>query len=323
MKWQLPWGVRHFVVAACAAAAGTAAGYPARPVRLIVAAAPGGGGDITARLITPKLGEFLGQQVIVDNRPGASTMIGTEAVARATPDGYTLLMGAGNLATNPAIQKKMPYDAPRDFAPIVQLIAAPNFIVVHPSVPVRSVKEFIEFARVRPGQLDYASSGHGSNGHLAMELLILSAKLKLVHVPYKGVGPGLADLVAGHVQVMQTSVLSSLSYVRAGRLNALGVTSAGRSPAAPAVPTIAEAGVPGYDATQWFGLLAPAATPRGIVTRLHVETARVLRDAPVRERFEESGAIVVGSNPDEFAAFIRAEIAKWARVVAQAGIIPQ
>jgi tripartite-type tricarboxylate transporter receptor subunit TctC len=290
---------------------------------MIVGAAPGGGADITARLIVPKVGEALGQQVIVDNRPGAATMIGSAAVARAAPDGYTLLMGAGNHAINPAIHLKMPYDAERDFAPVSQIVTVPNFFVVHPSLPVKSVKELIAFARARPGQLDFGSSGLGGNPHLTMELFLSMTKLKMVHVPYKGVGPAIVDLVAGNVHIMSTSILSTIAHVNAGRLRALGVTSLTRAAVAPAVPTISEAGVPGYEATQWFGVLAPAGTPPDVVNRLQGAIGQALKDSEVRKRFADSGATPVGSAPDQFAIFIRAELRKWASVAKEAGIKPQ
>jgi tripartite-type tricarboxylate transporter receptor subunit TctC len=297
--------------------------YPVRAIRLIVPSSPGGGTDITARIIAPKLGEFLGQQVVVENRPGAGTMIGGEVVARAAPDGYTLLMGISTLAINPAIYRRVPYDALRDFAPISQVVALPNILVVHPSLPVKTVKELIAFARARPGQINFASAGVGTNPHLSMELFLSMAGLKMVHVPYKGSGQGVIDLIAGHVSVMTPSIITALSYVRNGRLRALGVTSAKRASGAPDIPTIAEAGLPGYEAVQWFGVLAPAGTPREIVTRLHGEIVRVLQVADVRQRLLQDGAEPVGSTPEEFGAFIRAETAKWAKVARDIGIRPE
>jgi tripartite-type tricarboxylate transporter receptor subunit TctC len=297
--------------------------YPTKPVRLVVPAAPGGGTDITARIIAPKLSEQLGQQVVVENRAGAGTMIGSEAVARAAPDGYTLLMGISTLAINPAMYKKVPYDALKDFAPISQVVSLPNVLVTHPSLPVKSVKELVAFARARPGQLNYASAGVGTNPHLSMELFLAMTGLKMTHVPYKGAGPGLVDTVAGHVSVMTPSIISGLPHVRGGRLRALGVTSAKRAGGVPDIPTIAEAGVPGYDAVQWFGVLAPTTTPRAIVVRLHGEIVRVLQAADVKGRLSGDGADPVGSSPEEFAAFLRAETAKWAKVVKDAGIQPE
>jgi tripartite-type tricarboxylate transporter receptor subunit TctC len=297
--------------------------YPTKPVRLVVPAAPGGGTDITARIIAPKLSEQLGQQVVVENRAGAGTMIGSEAVARAAPDGYTLLMGISTLAINPAMYKKVPYDALKDFAPISQVVSLPNVLVTHPSLPVKTVKELVAFARARPGQLNYASAGVGTNPHLSMELFLAMTGLKMTHVPYKGAGPGLVDTVAGHVSVMTPSIISGLPHVRGGRLRALGVTSAKRAGGVPDIPTIAEAGVPGYDAVQWFGVLAPTTTPRAIVVRLHGEIVRVLQAADVKGRLSGDGADPVGNSPEEFAAFLSAETAKWAKVVKDAGIQPE
>ena len=297
--------------------------YPARPVRLVVPSGPGGGTDITARIVAPKLSEQIGQQVVVENRAGAGSMIGGEVVARAAPDGYTLLMGISTLAINPAMYKKVPYDALKDFAPISQVVSLPNVLVTHPSLPAKTVKELVALARARPGQLNYASAGVGTNPHLSMELFLSMTGLKMIHVPFKGAGPGLIDTVAGHVSVMTPSIISGLPHVKGGRLRALGVTSAKRAGGVPDIPTIAEAGVPGYDAVQWFGVLAPAATPRPIVVRLHGEIVRVLQAAEVRDRLSADGADPVGSTPEEFAAFLRAETAKWAKVVKDAGIQPE
>jgi tripartite-type tricarboxylate transporter receptor subunit TctC len=297
--------------------------YPARPVRIVVPSAPGGGTDITARILAPKLSEQLGQQFVVENRAGAGTMIGGEVVARAAPDGYTLLMGISTLAINPATYKKVPYDALRDFAPISHVVSLPNVLVTHPSLPVKTVKELIAFSRARPGELYYASAGVGTSPHLSTELFLLMGGIKMVHVPYKGSGPGIVDIVAGHVSVMTPSILSGLPHIKSGRLRGLGVTSAKRAGGVPDIPTIAEAGLPGYEAVQWFGLLAPAATPREIVSRLHTETVRALQSAEVKNRLSADGADPVGSTPEEFAAFLRSETAKWAKVVKQAGIQPE
>jgi tripartite-type tricarboxylate transporter receptor subunit TctC len=308
---------------AWSASAGAQAPYPSRAIRFVVPSAPGGGTDITARAVAPKVSEYLGQQVVVENRPGAGTMIGGEVVARAAPDGYTLLVGISTLAINPAVYVKVPYDALRDFAPITQLVTTSNMLVTHPSLPAGTVKELIAFARARPGQIHYASAGVGTNPHLSMELFLFMGGLKMVHVPYKGSGQGIVDVVAGHVPVMTPSVPAALPHTKSGRLRGLGVTGAKRSNAAPEVPTIAEAGLPGYEATQWFGMLAPAATPREIITRLHAEITRALRDGDVRRRLEADGAEPVGSKPEEFAAYLRSETAKWAKVVKAAGIKPE
>jgi tripartite-type tricarboxylate transporter receptor subunit TctC len=309
--------------AALCGAAQAQQNYPVRPVRLIVPSSPGGGTDITARIIAPKLGEYLGQQVVVENRPGAGTMIGGEAVARAAPDGYTLLMGISTLAINPAMYKRVPYDALRDFAPISQVVALPNMLVTHPSLPVKSVKELIAFAKARPGQINFASAGVGTNPHLAMELFLSMTDLKMVHVPYKGSGQGVIDLLAGHVTVMMPSILTALNYVKNKRLRALGVTSAKRAAGVPDIPTIAEAGVPGYEAVQWFGVLAPAATPRDIIMRLHKEIVRTVQAPDIKPKLINDGADPVGSSPEEFAAFIRSETNKWAKVAKSIGIKPE
>ncbi|HUR59455.1 MAG TPA: tripartite tricarboxylate transporter substrate binding protein [Opitutaceae bacterium] len=293
--------------------------WPARPIRLIVPSLPGGGTDIAARMIAPKVSEALGQQVVVENRAGAASMIGSEAVARAAPDGYTLLMGISTLTINPSMHRKMPYDAVRDFTPVSEVVRLPNILVVHPSVPAKSVKEFIALARARPSQITYASAGVGSNLHLSTELLLALANIKMVHVPYKGSGGALVDLLAGQVVSMTTTILSGMSYVRANRLRALGVTSAKRSAVLPEVPAIAET-VPGYEAVQWYGVLGPAALPRDIVTRMHGAVVRALQDGGVRERFLADGVEPIGSTPEEFAALIRAELTKWENVIKSAGI---
>ncbi len=317
----------HFICAALiAAAAGSVfaqTSYPNRPVRMVVPSSAGGGTDIIARIITPKLSERLGQQVIVDNRPGAGTMIGGEVVAKSPPDGYTLLMGISTLAINPAIYKKVPYDAQRDFAPITQTVSAPNILVVHPSLPVKSVKELIAFARAHPGQLNFASAGAGTNPHLTMELFLSMAKLQMVHIPYKGSAPAIIDMLAGHVAVMTATILTGMPHVRSSRLRALGVTSAIRIAAAPEIPTIAEAALPGYEAVQWYGLLAPAQTPKDIIARLHGEMARILHLPDVKERFAGDGAEPVGNTPEEFGRYIRTETEKWAKVAREAGIRPE
>ena len=303
-----------------ASAVAHAQGYPSRPVRLIVPTSPGGGTDISARMLAPKLSEYLGQQIVVDNRPGASTMIGVELVARAVPDGYTLLMGISSLAIAPYIQTKVPYDAVKDFAPVSQVVVLSNLMVSHPSLPARAVKELVAFARTRPGQINFAAGSVGSNPHLAMELFLSMTGLKMVHVPYKGQGPALIDLMAGHVSLSMANMLSALPHVKNGRLRAIGVTGAKRASIAPGIPTIAEAGVPGYEVVQWFGVLAPARTPRDIIARLHAGVVRAVQDPAIRERFSSDGAETVGSTPEEFAAVIRADLSKWSKVIKDAGI---
>lgn len=317
---------RGFLIATALLGAGVAQAqqnYPVRPIRLVVPSSPGGGTDITARIIAPKLGEYLGQQVVVENRPGAGTMIGGEVVARAAPDGYTLLMGISTLAINPAMYRKVPYDALKDFAPISQVVALPNVLVTHPSLPVKTVRELIAFAKPRPGQINFASAGVGTNPHLSMELFLSMTGVKMIHVPYKGSGQGVIDLIAGHVTVMTPSILTALGYVKDRRLRALGVTSAKRAGGAPDIPTIAEAGVPGYEAVQWFGVLAPAGTPHDIVSRLHKEIVRTVQTPDIRQKLVNDGADPVGSLPEEFAAFIRSETAKWAKVAKAIGLKPE
>ncbi len=297
--------------------------YPTRAVRLIVPSSPGGGTDISARILAPQLTQFLGQQVVVENRPGAGTMIGGEAVARAAPDGYTLLMGISTLAINPAMYKKVTYDALKDLAPVSQAVALSNVLVIHPSLPSRNLKDFIAFAKARPGQINFASAGVGTSPHLSMELFLVMANLKMLHVPYKGSGPGVTDLIAGHVPVMMPNMLSAQPHIKSGRIRALGVTGTKRAPGADDIPTIAEAGLPGYEAVQWYGVLAPAATPRDIITKLHAGVVRALQNPDVRQRLLNDGAEPVGSSPEEFAAYLRSETTKWAKVIKAAGIQPE
>ncbi|MBX3666634.1 MAG: tripartite tricarboxylate transporter substrate binding protein [Burkholderiales bacterium] len=298
-------------------------GYPTRAVRLVVPSSPGGGTDISARIIAPQLSQFLGQQVVIENRAGAGTMIGGEVVARAAPDGYTLLMGISTLAINPSMYKKVPYDALKDFAPVSLAVTLSNVLVVHPSLPARNVKEFVALVKPRPGQINFASAGVGTSPHLSMELFLVMTGLKMLHVPYKGSGPGVTDLIAGHVPAMMPNMLSAQPHIKSGRLRALGVTGAKRAPGAEDIPTIAEAGVPGYEAVQWYGVLAPAGTPRDIVTKLHAGTARALQNPDVRQRLLGDGAEPVGGTPEEFAAYLRSETAKWAKVIQAAGIKPE
>jgi len=298
-------------------------GYPNRTLRIIVPSSAGSGADFTARLVSQPLGERLGQQIVVENRAGASTMLGTDHVAKSAPDGYTVLLGVGTMATVPAMYRKVPYDAQRDLAPITQVASVPNVLVVHPSLPARSVKEFVALARARPGEIAFASSGTGTLPHLSMELLLVMTGTKMLHVPYKGPGPGLLDLVAGRVSAMTTSMAAALPHVRSGRLRLLGVTSARRIPAVPDAPTIAEAGVPGYESANWWGLLVPTGTPGDIIARLNREATAVMATPFVRERCEREGMTVVTGTPQEFAAHIRTEIEKWGKIVKSAGIQPE
>jgi tripartite-type tricarboxylate transporter receptor subunit TctC len=309
-------------VCLCVVMTGTlAAAYPDRPIRLIVPSPTGGGTDASTRMITPKLGEILGQQIVVDNRGGASGNLGAEIALRAAPDGYTLLATIASHTSNPFVMKNVPYDLERDFAPISRTVTVPNVLISHPSLPAKNVKELIAFAKARPGELQFASAGIGSMPHLMMAFFVSAAGLKMTHVPYKGAGPALGDIIAGHVPIMAANILSTLPHVKARRVRAYGVTSARRANAAPDIPTIAEAGVPGYEAVQWFGLLAPAGTPREVIIRLHGAVIQALNDPDVRKRFVDGGADPTpSSSPEEFAALLRAELKKWARVVKDAGI---
>ena len=294
--------------------------FPSKPLRLVVGSTPGGGTDISARLIAPKMSEQLGQQVVVENRPGATTTIGVNYVVRSAPDGYTLLMGVSSLAINPHILQNVPYDALKDLAPVTQVLVAPNIMVAHPSLPVRTVKDLVAFARPRPGQLNFAAGGAGSSQHLAIELFLYMTGTKIVHVPYKGQGMALIDVVAGQVSLMMANVISALPHVRSARLRALGVTGSKRTTVAPDIPTIAEAGVPGYEVLQWYGVLAPAATPREIIGRLHGVIAHAVQDPKIRERIVADAGEPVGNTPDEFSAILRADYKKWGDVIRKAGI---
>lgn len=298
--------------------------YPSRPVRIVVPSAPGGGSDVSARLLAQRLSERWPRSVVVENRAGAGTIIGTELVARASADGYVLLMAPGAFGTLPSMYKKLPFDPRRDFAPITQTVATPNIIGAHPSLPARTVKELIALARARPGEILYGSAGHGTQPHLTMELFLMMAKIRMGHIAYKGGAPGITDLVAGQIALMTSSSLSLLiPHVRSGRVRALAVTSAGRHHAMPEVPTVAEGGLPGYESVQWAGLLAPAGTPREVITRVHREASAILRAPENRERLRADGSDVVASSPEEFGAFIQSEIVKWTKVAQAAGIQPE
>jgi tripartite-type tricarboxylate transporter receptor subunit TctC len=313
-------------VALCAAltfAASLAIGqapYPSKPIRLVVPFPPGGTTDILARAVAKRLTETWGQQVIVDNRPGAGGNIGADLVAKAAPDGYTLLMGTvGTQAINPGLYARMPYDAQRDFAPVILVGGVPNVLEVNPLVPVHTVRELIAYARANPGKLNFASSGNGTSIHLSGELFKAMTGVAMTHVPYKGSAPALADLVGGQVQLMFDNLPSSLGLIKGGRLRAIAVTSAARAAALPDVPTIAEAGVPGYEAASWFGVLAPAKTPVPIVDRLNATIGAWLATPGAKAQLQAEGAVAAGGTPAEFARFIARETAKWARVVKMSG----
>jgi len=281
---------------------------------------PGASTDTTARLIAQRLTTALGQTVLVDNRPGAGSVIGTEVVAKATPDGHTLLVVASSITLNPILHKNLSWDPIRDFAPITQLSSFPNILVVHPAVPVKTVKDVIALAKAKPGALNYGSAGTATGTHLSAELFKHMTGTDMVHVPYKGGGAAMPALMGGQVQLMFATTVSALPHVRAGKLRAIAVTSPKRSPSAPDVPTIAESGVPGYDHTPWNGFLAPAKTPRAIVARLNEETARILHTPDTKAIFMNEGAEPVGNKPEEFGAIIKSEIAKWGKVIQAAGI---
>jgi tripartite-type tricarboxylate transporter receptor subunit TctC len=309
------------MLAAGGASHAQAQAFPAKPVRIIVAFPPGGGTDIVARLLGQKLAEAWGQQAIIDNRAGASGVIGTEAAARAAPDGYTWFMGTmGNLTVNQHLYQKMPVDPQRDLTALSQVVAVHFVMVSHPSLPAKNVKELIVLAKARPGQINYSSSGPGGAPHLGGELLKSMAGINLVHIPYKGSGPSFTDLLGGQVSLTFDSLVQAYPYIKAGKLNALGVLGAKRSKLLPNVPTIAESGVPGYELTNWFGLVVPAATSRELINRLYGDVSKALAPADIREKLQAMGADVIGSTPDEFAAFMRAETTKWAKVVKQANI---
>ena len=300
----------------------SAQGYPHRPIRIVVAFAPGGGADTNARIIAPRLSEQLAVPVVVDNRPGAGSMLGTEAVARAAADGYMLLLGSSEFAINPSLQPKIPYDATRDFAPIAQTVSSQYVLSTHPSIPVKSVREFVALAKARPGELNYGSAGVGSASHLAGELLQMMTATKLVHIPFKGAGPATIALMSGEFGFMFSSTTAAVAQIRTGRLRAIAVTGPQRFSELPDIPTVSEAGVPGYIVTGWFGVLAPSGTPREIVNRLSAEIATAVQHPAVRERFAALGTAPVQSTPEAFAAFLAAETEKWARVVKASGARP-
>jgi tripartite-type tricarboxylate transporter receptor subunit TctC len=295
--------------------------YPAKPIRIIVPFPAGGIADLFGRVIGQKFSEAWGQPVVVDNRPGAGGNIGAEIVAKSPPDGYTLVTGSiGTHAVNVSLFSKLPYDPIRDFAPVSLIMEAEGLLVVHPSVPARSVKDLIALARSRPGQLSYASAGHGTAAHLAGELFKSMAKVDMVHVPYKGNVPAITDLIAGQTSLLFATMPTVLPQVQAGRLRALAVTSSARSPAAPQLPTIAEAALPGYSVTNWIGIFAPAGTPREVVLKLNGEIVRTMQAPDIQKRLLNEGAKFTPWSPDQFASFVNAELAKWAKVVKEAGI---
>jgi tripartite-type tricarboxylate transporter receptor subunit TctC len=295
--------------------------YPTRPIHIVVPSSPGAGvTDIMARLVGQHLSTRIGQQIVIDNRPGASGIIGAEAVSRAAPDGYTLLAANVSLVVNPFLYPRMPYDPLKDFIPITMLNSAPMLLVVHPSVPAKSVTELIALAKSHPGRLNYGSGGLGSTPYLAAELFKSLAGIDVVHVPYKGGGPALSDLVGGQLTFMIENMPGTMPYARAGNLRALAITSPQRSELAPELPTMAEAGAPGYEISGWNGLFAVKGTPPAIVARLHSEVAEILRTPEVRQEMAALGAEPVGDTPDEFAAFLKADVARWGMIIQEKGI---
>lgn len=309
--------------AICAVHGVQAQDYPTRPIRVIVPQSAGGSTDIAARIVAQKMAETLGQSLVIDNRPGSGSLNGTEIVARAAPDGYTLLVVAASLSISPVVRKKLPFDVERDFAPISQLVDLPHVLVVHPSVAASSVKELIALAKSKPGVLNYASSGIATSTHMGAELFLYLTGTKMVHVPFKGGGPGIAAMLAGQCHVYFATISTALPHARSGKLRGLAVSSSRRSVAAPELPTIAEAGVAGYSHSSWIGMAAPAKTSPRIVERLHADAARAVQHADVKKLLLREGLESLGNTQSEFAASLRDEIAKWRKVVAAAGIVAE
>jgi tripartite-type tricarboxylate transporter receptor subunit TctC len=308
-----------FLSLAAFGAAAAEPGYPVKPVRMLVGFSPGGGTDVAARIIGKKLSETWGQQIVVDNRAGAGGLLAFEMVAKANPDGYTLLATSPSFAIQPGLAAKLPYDPIRDFAPVTQASASPYILVLHPGVEAKSVKELIALAKASPGKLNYASGGIGSAQHLTAELFRMMAGIDIVHVPYKG-AVSVPDVIAGRVQLLFSGLPQALAHVQAGRLRAIGVTTPARSPAAPAVPTIAEAGVPGFNVTVWYGILATGGTPRSIVERINAGFVQAIQSPDVRQQLAAMGLEPVGNSTAQFAATVRSELRQWADVVKRAGI---
>ena len=294
--------------------------YPAKPIRIVTPYAPGGTADILSRVVALKLSEAWGQQVVIDNRPGASGMIGADIVAKAAPDGYTLLMAyVAEIAIVPSLFAKMTYDPVKDLAPVTLAAVTPMIFVVHPSLPAKNVRELVALAKARPGQLPYASAGNGSPAHLAFELLQRSAGIEITHVPYKGAAPALTDLLGGHVVMFFSGMPPAMPHINAGKLRAIAVSTAKRSPAAPEVPTVAESGVRDFDISTWFGVFAPAGTPRDIIAKLNAEISRALTLPDVKERLAREGAETAPNSAEQFGKFIQAEITKFARIIKESG----
>jgi tripartite-type tricarboxylate transporter receptor subunit TctC len=312
------------VISSLIATAAFAQNYPAKPIRDIVPFPPGGGQDLVVRALAPRLGEALGQTVLVDNRPGAATMVGAELAAKSPPDGYTLFNGSNTtLSINPNLYAKVPYDPIKDFMPVTQIASLPNLLVVHPSLPVKTVKQLAALARSRPGQLNYGSSGTGTPAQLAGVMFGDAAQAKLVHVPYRGTSQALTALISGETQIMFGSMTATLPFAKSGRLRAIAVTSAGRSAAAPDLPTVAEGGFAGFEASTWYGLFVPAGTPTAIVSRLNAETVKILRIPEFRDWLVAQGADPAAGTPDELAAYVKAELLKYAKIIKDSGMRPE
>ena len=320
MRASCRWIAAAALTMAVPAFGADVAAYPQKPIRIIVPFPPGGPSDMQARLIGIKLGEALGQTVVVDNRGGAAGIIGTELAARADPDGHTLILMSATNAVQPSLYPKMPYDLVRDFAFITPVTSGPGIVLVNMALPVRSVSELIAYARARPGKVSFGSAGSGAPSHLAVELLKVMTGIDAVHVPYKGMAPALTDLIGGQIQLSVPTIAAGLPLTRAGKLRALAVTGANRSPAEPEVPTVAEAGVPGYQASNWYGFAAPEKIPRAIVGRLNQEFARIMASPDVRDKLLNVGMEPTTTTPAQFTDFVKAEIIKWARVVKAAGV---
>jgi tripartite-type tricarboxylate transporter receptor subunit TctC len=297
--------------------------YPARPIRLVVPFAPGGANDIVARIIAHKLNETTGQSVVVDNRGGAGGTIGTDMVAKARPDGYTLLLASMGVAVNAVLYPKLPYDTLKDLAPVTMVGQQPNIVVVHPSLPVKSIRELLALARSRPGQISYASGGIGSNTHLATVLFLLLAKVDMLHVPYKGLGPAVTDLLGGQVQMIIANVATALPHVKAGKLRLLAVTTKKRFPLFADTPTVDESGVPGYESSGWYALWAPAGTPHQIISALNKEMTEILNSPAIRDQFGSQGLEPIPTTPEAFAKQLRIEIEKWGKVIKASGAKPE
>jgi tripartite-type tricarboxylate transporter receptor subunit TctC len=310
-----------FVIFGLAGLEATAQDYPAKAIRLVVPFPPGGGNDTIARLLGQKLAPALGQQVLVDNRPGAGGTIGAEIAAKSPPDGYTLfLAGVASHGINPNLRKKLPYDPVRDFAGVSLVASAPLLVVVHPSLPATSIKQLVALAKAKPGAINFASNGTGGSSHLAGELFMMMTGTTMVHIPYKGLSPALTDLLSGQVEVMFSSAVSMLPQVKAGKLRAIAMTGARRSQAIPDIPTVAESGVSGYETGSWYGIVAPAKTPRAVIERLSREVAFATRSEEITRRLVDEAVIPIGSTPEEFDAHIKRELARWAKVIAKARI---